>query len=156
MSGLQMHAAGQLSDPTYIHAMLEQTAETLDKLQRSIMRDDVQRRQVSEQIQGLGEKLAVFVDQSHDEQRLMAMLSKGQSELAPVLSRLVEQQSDSESALHTHVRNLDINIKRLADNLSGGREQLSDDIRDELRLIARALSAEAHGRGRHQGKSRAG
>ena len=156
MSGLQMHAEGQLSDPTYIHAMLEQTAETLDKLQRSIMRDDVQRRQVGEQIQGLGEKLAVFVDQSHDEQRLMAMLSKGQSELAPVLSRLVEQQSDSESALHTHVRNLDINIKRLADNLSGSREQLSDDIRDELRLIARALSAEAHGRGRHQGKSRAG
>jgi hypothetical protein len=157
MSGLQMHAEGQLSDPTYIHAMLEQTAETLDKLQRSMMRDDAQRRQVSEQIQGLGEKLAVFVDQSHDEQRLMAMLSKGQAELAPVVSRLVEQQNESETSLQTHVRNLDVNIKRLADNLTGGREQLSDEIRDELRLIARALSAEAHGRNRHQGqKSRAG
>jgi hypothetical protein len=156
MSGLQMQAEGQLSDPTYIHAMLEQTAETLDKLQRSMMRDDAQRRQVTEQIQGLGEKLAVFVDQSHDEQRLMAMLSKGQAELAPVVSRLVEQQNESETSLQTHVRNLDVNIKRLADNLSGGREQLSDEIRDELRLIARALSAEAHGRGRRQGQSKAG
>jgi len=156
MSGLQMQAEGQLSDPTYIHAMLEQTAETLDKLQRSMMRDDAQRRQVTEQIQGLGEKLAVFVDQSHDEQRLMAMLSKGQAELAPVVSRLLEQQNESETSLQTHVRNLDVNIKRLADNLSGGREQLSDEIRDELRLIARALSAEAHGRGRRQGQSKAG
>lgn len=156
MSGLQMQAEGQLSDPAYIHAMLEQTAETLDKLQRSMMRDDAQRRQVTEQIQGLGEKLAVFVDQSHDEQRLMAMLSRGQAELAPVVSRLVEQQNESETSLQTHVRNLDVNIKRLADNLSGGREQLSDEIRDELRLIARALSAEAHGRGRRQGQSKAG
>lgn len=148
MSHTELPSAGQLSDPTYIHAMLEQTAETLDKLQRSMMRDDAQRRQVNEQIQGLGEQLATFVDQTRDEQRLLSVLTRGQSELAPVVARLAEQQNAGEDALQAHVRNLDINIKRLADNLSGSREQMSEDIRDELRLIARALSAEAHGRQR--------
>lgn len=152
----ERHIEGQLSDPTYIHAMLEQTAETLDKLQRGMIRDDAQRRQVTEQIQGLGEQLAVFVDQTRDEQRLLSMLTRGHNELAPIVLRLTEQKQDSEDALQAHVRNLDINIKRLADNLAGGREQLSDEIRDELRLIARALAAEAHGRGRYSSQSQAG
>lgn len=156
MSNTELPSAGQLSDPVYIHAMLEQTAETLDKLQRSMMRDDAQRRQVNEQIQGLGEQLATFIDQTRDEQRLLSVLTRGQSELAPVVARLAEQQNAGEDALQAHVRNLDINIKRLADNLSGSREQLSEDIRDELRLIARALSAEAHGRQRHVEPGRVG
>ncbi len=86
MAGLQQYAEGGLSEPTYIHALLEKTADTLDKLQRGMARDEAQRR------------------------------------------------------------DLDASILRLAEELSSGRDQLSDDIRDELRLNGRALSAEAHAR----------
>jgi len=95
MAGLQMYAEGGLSEPTYIHALLEKTAETLDRLQRGMTRDEAQRR------------------------------------------------------------DLDASIRRLAEELSSGRGQLSEDIRDELRLIGRALSAEAHGRNTPRDRKRA-
>jgi hypothetical protein len=95
MAGLQHYAEGGLSAPTYIHALLEKTADTLDKLQRGMMRDEAQRR------------------------------------------------------------DLDASIMRLAEELSSGRDQLSDDIRDELRLIGRALSAEAHARKNPRDRARA-
>jgi hypothetical protein len=96
MSSLQMYADGGLSEPTYIYALLEKTAETLDKLQRGMMRDEAQRR------------------------------------------------------------DLDASLLRLAEELSSGRGQLSDEIRDELRLIGRALSAEAHARTSARDRARAG
>jgi hypothetical protein len=95
MAGLQHYAEGGLSEPTYIHALLEKTADTLDKLQRGMMRDEAQRR------------------------------------------------------------DLDASILRLAEELSSGRDQLSEDIRDELRLIGRALSAEAHARNNPRDRVRA-
>lgn len=95
MSGLRDYAEGGLTEPTYIHALLEKTADTLDKLQRGMVRDEAQRR------------------------------------------------------------DLDASILRLAEELSSGRGQLSDDIRDELRLIGRALSAEAHTRKNPRDRARA-
>jgi hypothetical protein len=95
MSSLQMYADGGLSEPTYIYALLEKTAETLDKLQRGMMRDEAQRR------------------------------------------------------------DLDASLLRLAEEMSSGRGQLSDEIRDELRLIGRALSAEAHARTSARDRARA-
>ncbi len=96
MSSSQLFAEGGLSEPAFIHALLEQTAETLDKLQRSVMRDEAQRH------------------------------------------------------------NLDESIRRLADELSSERAQLSDDIRDEIRLIGRALSAEAHVLKKRRDRARTG
>jgi hypothetical protein len=156
MAGVQLQPGGEISDPVYIHAMLEQTAEALDKLQRSMLREESQRRQVGEQIQNLGQKLAVLADTALNEQRLLSLLGKGQAELTPLLARLAAQQAEGGDAMQTHVRSLDINIKRLADELSAGREQLSQDIRDELRLIGRTLSAEAHSRSRQSDRVRTG
>lgn len=155
MSGSLVHAEGQLSEPAYIHAMLEQTAETLDKLQRNQVRDEVQRREVAETLQGLGRQLATFVDYTRDERRVLSQLAKGQNDLAPLLTQLATQKNDVDDSMQQHIRNLDINIKRLADELTTSRGQLSEGIRDELRMIGRALSAETHSRKRQSGKARA-
>ena len=76
----------------------------------------------------------------------MSALAKGQSDLAPLLTRLTERQGKVDESMQEHIRNLDSNIKRLVDELVGGREQLVDEIRDELRVIGRALTAETHAR----------
>jgi len=144
------------SEPAYIHAMLEQTAETLDKLQRNAARDEAQRRLISEQIQSLGRELATFADLTRDEQRSLSKLAKGQGDLAPVLASLAEARNDMDETLQGHIRSLDANIKRLADELTTGREGLAEEIRDELRLIGRALSAETHGRSRAANRAKAG
>jgi Mg2+ and Co2+ transporter CorA len=135
--------------------MLEQTAETLDKLHRNVMRDDAQRRLIGDQIQGLGRELAAFADLSRDERRVLGALAKDQNELAPALKSLVERQGEVDESMHEHIRNLDSNIKRLVDEVVNGREQLVDEIRDELRVIGRALTAESHARSRSH-KQKAG
>lgn len=129
------------SEPEYIHAMLEQTAETLDKLQRNVVRDEEQRRQISEQILSLGSELATFADVARDGQRLLVALARGQGDLVPVLTRLAEAGTGGDPAMQEHLRSLDINLKRFVDEFSSGREQLAEEIRDELRMMSRTLSA---------------
>jgi hypothetical protein len=151
LSGVTRLSAGgigerELSEPAYIHAMLEQTAETLDRLQRHVSRDEEQRRTTNDQILMLARELAVFADLARDSQRLLAMLSKGQDDMAPLIAKLAEARGRIDGSLEQHMRNLDLNIRRLADELSSGHAHLAEEIRDELRLIGRALSAETHGR----------
>ncbi|HFD81600.1 MAG TPA: flagellar motor protein MotA [Gammaproteobacteria bacterium] len=138
------------SEPAYIHAMLEQTAETLDRLQRSVAREETQRQALTDQIQGLGKELAVLADLAREEKHLLASLARGQNELAPAVARLADTRADSDEAINEHIRNLDINIGRLADELAAGREHLSQEIRDELRLIGRALTAETRSQARQR------
>ena len=128
------------SEPAYIHAMLEQTAETLDKLQRNVVRDEEQRRQLSDQVLSLGREVATFADVARDGQRLQVAMAKGQAELAPVLARLAETGTAGDPAVQEHLRNLDTNLKRFVDEFSAGREQLAEEIRDELRMMSRTLS----------------
>jgi hypothetical protein len=146
----------ELSEPAYIHAMLEQTAETLDRLQRHVSRDEEQRRVISDQIMMLARELAVFADLARDSQKLLVTLGKGQGEMAPLVARLAEARGADEDVMQQHMRNLDVNIKRLADELASGNQHLAEEIRDELRLIGRALSAETHGRSRNRKQAKAG
>ena len=150
LTGAQMVGERELSEPSYIHAMLEQTAETLDKLQRNVMREDAQRHLIGDQIQGLGRELAAFADLSRDERRVLSTLAKGQNDLAPLLKMLTERQARADDMMQEYLRSLDGSINRLADELARGREQMVDEIRDELRMIGRALTAETHARARAQ------
>jgi len=144
----------ELSTPAYIHAMLEQTAETLDKLQRSVARDEAQRRMLGEQIQVLGRELAAFADVARDEQRLLARMAEGQGEIGPALTRLAEVRGGPDASMQEHVRSLDLSLKRLLDEVATGREHLVGELRDELRLMSRALAASSTGSGT-QGRKQA-
>jgi Mg2+ and Co2+ transporter CorA len=136
--------------------MLEQTAETLDKLQRNVARDEDQRRQIGEQILALGRELATFADIARDEQRLLVAVTKGQGEMGAVMTRLAEANSGSDVAMQDHLRSLDINIKRLVDEFGAGREHLAGEIRDELRMLSRTLSASAKAGTKAGKRARAG
>jgi hypothetical protein len=148
LSGSQLIGERELSEPAYIHAMLEQTAETLDKLQRNVMRDDAQRHLVGDQVLNLGRELAAFADLSREQQRVLSLLAKRQGELVPVLEHLVETRSDIDASMHEHVKVLSNNINKLTEELEIGREYMAEEIRDELRLIGRAISTETHERSR--------
>jgi hypothetical protein len=146
----------ELSEPAYIHAMLEQTAETLDRLQRHVSRDEEQRRVISDQVLMLARELAVFADLARDSQGLLVSLSKGQEQLGPLVADLAKARGHNEETMQQHMRSLDLNIKRLADELAAGSQHLAEEIRDELRLIGRAMSAETHSRSRGRKQAKAG
>ena len=89
-SGGPLSEAGDASVPAYIQALLEQTADSLDNLQRITGRGEESRMAANASIVTLTDRLGMLGDQMKAEQNLMLRLAESQMELKPVLARLAE------------------------------------------------------------------
>lgn len=136
-------AEGEQSLPHYIEALLEQTADNLNSLQRTLVRGEDDRRAGQARLLDLTEKLSELTDQMRTEQKLLINLTKNQMELQPAIARIAEGNASGWTAddeIRDHLRNLDLTAARLADELGRGRAELLEEIRGEMRLLARVLS----------------
>ncbi|HYL33924.1 MAG TPA: flagellar motor protein MotA [Stellaceae bacterium] len=137
-------AAGEGSAPAYIQALLEQTADTLDNLQRVLSRGEESRISANANIINLTERLAALTDQMRAEQGLMLKLAEQQLEMKPVLTRLADG-SGSAGAIsdesRAHLRAIEVHLARLTEDVSQGRGEAVQEIRNELRLVARTIAA---------------
>ena len=136
---------GDQSVPAYVQALLEQSADTLDELQRTMARGEDSRASANSTLLALAEKLAMLTDQMRTEQNLLAKLAEGQIEMKPVLQRLaVAAESDRgglDEASRNHLRNLDVYVLRLLEETSEGRNQVIHELRSEIKLLARTIAA---------------
>jgi hypothetical protein len=135
--------AGDASVPAYIQALLEQTADSLENLQRITGRGEESRIAANASIITLTEKLAMLGDQMKTEQNLLLRLAENQMELKPVLTRLADSAASrgQDEALRGHMRNIEMYLARLAEDLSQGRAQTIQEVRSEIRLLARTIAA---------------
>jgi hypothetical protein len=135
--------AGDASVPAYIQALLEQTADSLENLQRITGRGEESRIAANASIISLTEKLAMLGDQMKTEQNLLLRLAENQMELKPVLTRLADSANTrgQDEALRGHMRNVEMYLARLAEDLSQGRAQTIQEVRSEIRLLARTIAA---------------
>ena len=144
-SGVGVGDGGQ-SVPAYVNALLEQTAESLDNLQRTLALGDENRRSVDGRLLDLTEKLATLTDQMRAEQALLVKLAESQLDMKPVLQRLTEITGHGESAIdeatRTHIRNIDVCLMRVLEETVSGRTQMVNDLRSEIRLLARTIAAQ--------------
>lgn len=137
-------AAGEASAPAYIQALLEQTADTLDSLQRILSRGEESRISANTNIVGLTERLAALTDQMHAEQNLMLKLAEQQLEMKPVLQRLAETGAPTNALgdeARAHLRAIELQLGRLVEDVSHGRGETVQEIRNEIRLVARTIAA---------------
>ena len=137
---------GDQSVPAYVSALLERTAESLDDLQRTLSRGEDNRASSSANILSLTERLATLTDQMRAEQDLMVKLVENQMEMRPVLERLAEsgrQPVALDEASRSHLRNLDVYVGRLLEEMVAGREQSVNELRSEFKLLARTIAAVA-------------
>ncbi|MGP1395627.1 MAG: flagellar motor protein MotA [Inquilinaceae bacterium] len=137
---------GEQSVPAYIQALVEQTAENLDTLQRTLSQGEENRRQANVGVLQLVDKLGILTDQMRTEQNLLVRLAESQMELKPVLTRLSDAAAASsgfgiDDATRQHIRSLDIHINRLVEDLPAAREQTVGEIRNEIKLLARTIAA---------------
>ena len=77
---------GEQPIPAYIQALLEQTADSLDNLQRTMSRGEEGRAQANANLNALANSLADLTDQMRSEQHLLKKLADAQSELRPALA----------------------------------------------------------------------
>ena len=160
LSGQTRLASGTLSGevdqsvPAYVQALLEQTADSLENLQRALQRGEESRIRANSGINELVERLGTLTDQMKAEQNLMVRLAESQMELAPVLTQIDETLSKSAQggvtgdAMSTHLRNIDVNLARLLEDTTNGRTELVQEVRTEIRVLSRTLAAIAEKAGR--------
>lgn len=136
-------AEGEGSVPVYVQALLEQTAENLEGLQRTLARGEEGRMAANQAVIGLTERLGQLTDQMRASQQLLLRMAEGQQELRPVLSRLADAQSTGaiDDATRAHIRNLELYMARLLEEMIQGRNQVSGEIRSEIKLLARTIAA---------------
>ncbi len=143
-------AEGDQSMPAYVQALLEQTADSLENLQRTISRTEEGRGSAQSTLMALVDKLSLLTDQMKTEQGLMVKLAENQMEIRPVLQSLSNhlegQQSGLDEASRGHLRNLDNYVVRLLAELSDGRNQSVAELRSEIKLLARTIAAMTDGR----------
>ncbi|MBI3445915.1 MAG: flagellar motor protein MotA [Magnetospirillum sp.] len=132
---------GNQSVPAYIQALLEQTADSLDNLQRVIARGEDNRGSVNASLTQLTEKLSSLSDHMRTEQSLLLKLGEGQLETRALMARMVEGSAGGmDDASRAHLRSLDGTMKRLVDETVTSREQLVTEFRSEIRLLARTIA----------------
>ena len=114
-SGNELGGGMETSVPAYVQALLEQTADGLERMQRAIVDNERERRGANERLDELNTQLA----------RLTEILSRDARERHAA----VEVQEELRTAL-----------KSIAGQHSGGAA-LSDELRSEFRLLSRTIAA---------------
>ena len=155
LSSLTRLSSGALSSdgdqpiPVYVQALLEQTAESLENLQRVLVRGEESRISANNNLMALSEKVGILTDHMRTEQALMVKLSESQIELKHVLVQLAESSAGKravatnslDESTRAHIRNLDIYMARLLEELNTGRDEIIQQMRSEIKLLARTLAA---------------
>lgn len=132
---------GDGSVPAFIQALLEQTADSLENLQRILGRGEESRIAANTNLLSLTERLSTLTDQMRAEQSLLLRLAEQQVELKPVLARLADVTGGGQDEARQHLRNIEVYLARLNEDVSQGRGEAVQEIRNEIRLVARTIAA---------------
>jgi hypothetical protein len=136
--------------PAYLHALLEQTADSMESLQRIIARSEEGRIAAHGTLVSLTDRLSVLGEHMKAGQMLMLRLAENQIELQPSLTRLTavaENSLGQDDVLRTHLRNIETYLARLTEDVAEGRAQSVQELRGEIRLLARTIAGLAEERG---------
>lgn len=150
LSGLtRLAAGGPLSEgetpvPVYITALLEQTADSVERLQNVIARNEDSRVAGNQALLALSQQLAALTDRMQNEQNMLRRFAEGQSDLRPVLERLARERDTQDAGLdiasRQHLRNMDVQLSRLVQDVSDGRERALSELRSEIKLLTRTVA----------------
>ena len=147
LAGLTRLSSGALggdgeggSVPVYVQALLEQTAENMETLQRTLARGEDDRREGNQALMALSERLGTLSDTMRASQQLMLRIAEGQQALAPALQRLGEARGGDDVA-RAHLRNIELYLQRMLTENEQGRSQSTGELRNEIKILTRTIAA---------------
>ena len=129
--------------PIYVQALLEQTAESIDSLQRTLGRGEDERKHLADNFANLAEKMSAVADQIQNNQKAFAKGNDKSIDITPLVEYMKENPSGIDDPTKEHIRNMDISIKRLVEESNQGNKQLMTALRSEIKLLAKTISAAA-------------
>ena len=133
---------GEHSATAFQQALMEQTAESLDKLQRVMARGEEDRRGANQTLMALVDRLGALSDRLDGDRDLLEQLVTTQGELRPILARLAVMSGGSrDEIVRSHLRNIEAYMARMLEDGASGRAQMTEELRGEIRLVARTIAA---------------
>lgn len=135
---------GETPMPAYIEALLEKTADTLERLERVMSRGEDDRNLIREQMLQLSTRLSELTDQIGAEQQVIKNLARQQHDFQPLMTRLaeaIESNVANEEALRGYLRTQETSLQRVMQASATAQQELLDELRKELRLMTRTLGS---------------
>jgi len=134
------------SGPAYLHGLLEQTAECMAQLYSIMQRNEDNRSNVLQSIHTVAEKLSMLTEQMVSQQVLLKKMAQGHVDLQKQLEHFTAIVGTPafhgvDDGIKQYLRNLDATALRLLEELIEGRERGIQELRGEIRLVARTISA---------------
>ncbi len=132
--------------PAYLQALLEQTADSIDELQRVVKSGEEGRVATNAALHGLMDKMSALTDHMRTEQALMIKLGESQLEIRPLLARLsdtAQMGGGIDETMRSHIRNMDTSLARLVEETVRSRDEVVGELRSEFKLLARTIAAVA-------------
>jgi hypothetical protein len=133
---------GEASMPVYMQALMEQTAENMEALQRVLARGEDARVQANATLQSLAERMGSLSDMLRTNQQLMAKLAEAQVAMGPVLNRLaVAGDENHDDIARAHLRNIELLLNRMINEAEQGRVQSAAELHNDLKVLTRTIAA---------------
>ena len=127
--------------PVYVQALLEQTAESIDSLQGTLGRGEDERKHLADNFANLAEKMSAVADQIQSNQKALAKGNEKSIDITPLVEYMRENPNGLDDPTKEHIRNMDISIRRLVEENNQGNRQLITELRSEIKLLAKTISA---------------
>jgi hypothetical protein len=142
-SGVLSEGDGGGSVPVYVQALLEQTAENMEGLQRILSRGEERSGQANQAVMSLTERIGTLTDSMRASQQLMLRIAETQAQLGPALARLADARNEPQhdDAARAHLRNIELYLQRLLADAEQGRAQSTAELRNDLRILTRTVAA---------------
>jgi len=127
--------------PVYVQALLEQTAESIDSLQSTLGRGEDERKHLADNFANLAEKMSAVADQIQSNQKALANGNQKSIDITPLVEYMRDNPNGLDDPTKEHIRNMDISIRRLVEENNQGNRQLITELRSEIKLLAKTISA---------------
>jgi hypothetical protein len=135
---------GPSNVPAYMQALMEQMADNMEHLRRSIELSEESRMTGNVNIMALTESVNSMTDQMRAEQSVLLRLAESQKEIRNLLGNIAEgggMGGGMDDRTKGHIRNMDAHMARLVEDSATGRERTISELRSEIKLLARTMAA---------------
>jgi hypothetical protein len=148
---------GGASDATVMREVIDNLAEQMESLQMLFTQSDISRTQTDRRLGDLAGSIGRLAQrlEEGDQTAALVRVAEGQERLLAVLTQQAQEGAiDAESRMR--LRSIDVQLLRILEEISAGRQETVAELRADLAGLARTLRGAARGVGLRDEARRAG
>lgn len=135
---------GEGSDQQLLVAVVDHMSEQMESLQQMFVQSDVSRSMVDDKLSKLAdgvERMTERLEAQAAPTAALTRLAEGQERLIDALENRVTPDSGIDAESRMRLRSIDVQMLRILEEISAGRQESMAELRTELSSLTRALNA---------------